>query len=61
MYLYVQKWDSLNVYLKLLGEKGCENEDCGGCNEGVDRQRWVGMGKVFQLVILQALYSLGRD
>ena len=24
------------------------------------RQRWVGMGKIFQLVILQALYSLGR-
>ena len=33
-----------------------------GCKGGgVDRQRWVGMGKVFQLVILQALYSLGRD
>ena len=30
--------------------------NCGGV-----RQRWVGMGKVFQLVILQALYSLGRD
>ena len=28
---------------------------------GVDRQRWVGMGNVFQLVILQALYSFGRD
>ena len=34
--------------------------NCGGVR-GVDRQRWVGMGKVFQLVILQALYSLGRD
>ena len=41
MYLYVQKWESLNVYLKLLGEKGRENEDCElwGCKGGglIDR------------------------
>ena len=34
--------------------------NCGGVGRGLlDRGR-VGMGKVFQLVILQALYSLER-
>ena len=51
------------IFKVIGGKRGVRMRivNCGGVRVGVDRQRWDGMGKVFQLVILQALYSLGRD
>ena len=52
------------IFKVIGGKRGVRMRivNCGGVRGGgVDRQRWVVMGNVFQLVILQALYSLGRD